>query len=162
MIVVSNTSPITNLSTIGKLHLLQQLYGEIFISSSVFKELTQWGDSIPGATEVKTSNWIQVKSINNISLVQSLKEQLDEGESSVIALALELRANWLIIDEQLGRKIAIEYNLKITGILGILIEAKRQGLISLVKPILDDLINIAKFWVDSSLYNRILSIVGES
>jgi len=68
----------------------------------------------------------------------------------------------LIIDEQLGRKIAIEYNLKITGILGILIEAKRQGLISLVKPILDDLINIAKFWVNSSLYNRILSIVGES
>ena len=162
MIVVSNTSPITNLSAIGKLHLLQQLYGEIFISSSVFKELTQWGDSIPGATEVKTSNWIQVKSINNISLVQSLKEQLDEGESSVIALALELKANWLIIDEQLGRKIAIEYNLKITGILGILIEAKRQGLISLVKPILDDLINIAKFWVDSSLYTRILSIVGES
>ena len=47
MIVVSNTSPITNLSTIGKLHLLQQLYGEIFISSSVFKELTQWGDAIP-------------------------------------------------------------------------------------------------------------------
>jgi len=162
MIVVSNTSPITNLSAIEKLHLLQQLYGEIFISSSVFKELTQWGDSIPGATEVKTSNWIQVKSINNISLVQSLKEQLDEGESSVIALALELKANWLIIDEQLGRKIAIEYNLTITGILGILIEAKRQGLISLVKPILDDLINIAKFWVDSSLYNRILSIVGES
>ena len=72
MIVVSNTSPITNLSAIGKLHLLQQLYGEIFISSSVFKELTQWGDSIPGATEVKTSNWIQVKSINNISLIISL------------------------------------------------------------------------------------------
>ncbi len=162
MIVVSNTSPITNLSAIGKLHLLQQLYGEIIISSSVFEELTQWGDSIPGATEVKTSNWIKVKSINDTSLVQSLKNQLHQGESSVIALALELRADWLIIDEQLGRKIAIEHNLKITGILGILIEAKRQGLIPLVKPILDDLINIAQFWVKPSLYNRILSIVGES
>jgi predicted nucleic acid-binding protein len=51
--------------------------------------------------------------------------------------------------------------LKITGILGILIEAKRQKLIPLVKPILDDLINTAKFWVNPSLYNRILSIVGE-
>jgi predicted nucleic acid-binding protein len=162
MIVVSNTSPITNLSAIGKLQLLQQLYGEIIISSSVFKELTQWGDLIPGATEVKTSDWIKVKSINNLSLVQFLTNQLHEGESSVIALALELRADWLIIDEQLGRKIAIEHNLKITGILGILIEAKRQGLIPFVKPILDDLINVAQFWIKPSLYNRILSIVGES
>jgi predicted nucleic acid-binding protein len=86
---------------------------------------------------------------------------LDEGESSVIALALELNADWLIIDEQLGRQTATEYNLKITGILGIFIEAKRQKLIPLVKPILDDLINTAKFWVSRSLYNRILSIVGE-
>ena len=162
MIIVSNTSPITNLSAIGKIHLLQQIYGEIIISSAVFEELTQWGDSIPGAKEVKTSNWIQVKPINNMGLVQILKNQLDEGESSAIALALELNADWLIIDEQLGRQIAIEHNLKITGILGILIEAKRQGFIPLVKPILDDLINIAKFWVNPSLYNRVLSIVQES
>ncbi|TAE53277.1 MAG: DUF3368 domain-containing protein [Nostocales cyanobacterium] len=161
MIIVSNTSPITNLSAIGKIQLLEQLYGEIIISSAVFQELTQWGDSIPGAKEVKTYDWIIVKPVNNIILVQSLKNKLDEGESSVIALALELNADWLIIDEQLGRQTAIENNLKITGILGILIEAKRQQLIPLVKPILDDLINIAKFWVSPSLYNRILSIVGE-
>ncbi|WP_027400661.1 DUF3368 domain-containing protein [Aphanizomenon flos-aquae] len=161
MIIVSNTSPITNLSAIGKIQLLEQLYGEIIISSAVFQELTQWGDSIPGAKEVKTYDWIIVKPVNNVNLVQSLKNKLDEGESSVIALALELNADWLIIDEQLGRQTATEYKLKITGILGLLIEAKRQKLIPLVKPILDDLINTAKFWVNPSLYNRILSIVGE-
>lgn len=161
MIIVSNTSPITNLSAIGKLELLQQLYGEIIISEDVFQELTQWGDSIPGAKEVKVCDWIKVKPINNNILVQFLKEKLDPGESSAIALARELNADWLIIDEQLGREIAVEYNLKIIGILGILIEAKRQGLIPTVKPILDDLRNIAKFWVSPSLYHRILSIVGE-
>ena len=161
MIIVSNTSPITNLSAIGQLQLLQQLYGEIIIPSAVFQELTQWGDSIPGAKEVKASNWIQVKPLTNIHLVQLLKNQLDEGESSAIALALELNADWLIIDEQLGRQISSQHNLKITGILGILIEAKRQGLIPLVKPMLDDLINIARFWISTSLYNRILLIVGE-
>ncbi|MEA5619182.1 DUF3368 domain-containing protein [Cronbergia sp. UHCC 0137] len=161
MIVISNTSPITNLSAIGKINLLEQIYGEIIISSEVFEELTQWGDSIPGAKEVKIFSWIKVKTIKNINLVHSLRNKLDEGESSAIALALELNADWLIIDEQLGRQTAIEYNLKITGILGILIEAKRQGLIPLVKPILDDLINIAKFWVNPSLYNKILSIVQE-
>ncbi len=58
MIIVSNTSPITNLSAIVKIQLLEQLYGEIIISSAVFQELTQWGDSIPGAKEVKTYDWI--------------------------------------------------------------------------------------------------------
>lgn len=161
MPIVSNTSPLTNLAAIGKLDLLEQLYGEIIIPSAVFQELTAWGDSIPGAKEVKTLNWIQVQPINDTSLVESLKTKLDPGESSAITLALELNADWLIIDEQLGRKIAIGYGLKITGILGILIEAKRQGLILLVKPSLDDLIYTAKFWVNPSLYNRILSIVGE-
>lgn len=161
MIIVSNTSPITNLSAIRKLELLQQLYGEIIISEDVFQELTQWGDSIPGAKEVKACDWIKVKPINNNILVKSLKEKLDAGESSAITLAMELNADWLIIDEQLGRQIAIEYKLKITGILGILLEAKRQELIPKVKPILDDLINVAKFWVSTSLYHLILSIVGE-
>ncbi|BAB74503.1 DUF3368 domain-containing protein [Anabaena sp. FACHB-709] len=161
MPIVSNTSPITNLAAIGKIHLLKQLYGGIIIPSAVFHELTQWGDSIPGAKEVKTLHWIQVNPITNDDLVVSLRNKLDEGESSAIALALELKADWLIIDEQLGRQIAIEYNLKITGILGILIEAKSRGLILSVKPVLDDLINIAKFWVSRSLYNRILSIVDE-
>jgi predicted nucleic acid-binding protein len=161
MIIVSNTSPITNLSAIGKLDILQQLYSKIIITPEVFEELTQWGDAIPGAKEVKIANWIEVQSANNISLIESLQNELDTGESSAIALALELNADWLIIDEQLGRQVAIDSNLRITGILGILIEAKRQGLIPLVKPILDDLINIASFWVNPSLYNRILAMVRE-
>jgi predicted nucleic acid-binding protein len=61
MIIVSNTSPITNLSAIGKIQLLEQLYAEIIISSAVFQELTQWGDSIPGSKEVKTNDWIKVQ-----------------------------------------------------------------------------------------------------
>ncbi|MBE9050795.1 hypothetical protein IQ243_10290 [Nostocales cyanobacterium LEGE 11386] len=103
MPIVSNTSPITNLAAIGKLHLLEQIYGEVIISSAVFQELTVWGDSIPGAQEVKTLNWIQVQPIKNISFVESLKTKLDPGESSAIVLALELNADWLIIDEQLSK-----------------------------------------------------------
>lgn len=162
MPTVSNTSPITNLATIGRIDLLQQIYGEIIIPSAVFQELTQWGDLIPGAKEVKTLSWIKVEPVTNANLLESLRNKLDEGEAAAIFLALELKADWIIIDEQLGRKIAIEYNLKITGILGLLIEAKRQGLVLSVKPILDDLINIAKFWVNRSVYNRVLLIVGES
>jgi len=67
----------------------------------------------------------------------------------------------LLIDEELGRKVAAGYGLKFTGILGVLIEAKHKGLISAVKPVLDDLITIAEFWVSDRLYDRVLQAVGE-
>jgi len=161
MIVVSNTSPITNLAAVGQLHLLQQLYNNIIIPSAVYQELTRLGDTIPGAMEVQTENWIQTQNITNLTLATYLQNQLHEGESEAIVLAIALNADWLLIDEELGRKVAAEYGLKFTGILGVLIEAKYKGLIAAVKPILDDLITIAEFWVSDRLYDRVLQAVGE-
>ncbi|MEA5468181.1 DUF3368 domain-containing protein [Spirulina sp. 06S082] len=162
MIVVSNTSPITNLAAIGKLEILEQLYGTIIIPQAVYQELTDGGDLIPGSREVKTVKWIQIEHISNPEQVILLQERLDRGESEAIALAIELTADLLLLDEQLGRQVASEYSLVFTGILGVAIEAKHKGLISAVKPLLDDLINIAEFWINSQLYSRVLNIVGES
>lgn len=161
MIVVSNTSPITNLAAVGQLNLLQQLYGTIIIPQAVYQELTSAGDTIPGATEVQTFNWIQVQQVTNRTLVNSLLNQLHQGESEAIALAIELQADWLLIDEELGRKVAANNQLKFIGILGVLIEAKQRGLIPSVKSVLDNLINQAEFWVTEALYNRILQMAGE-
>ncbi len=161
MIVVSNTSPITNLAAVGQLNLLQQLYGTIIIPQAVYQELTSAGDTIPGATEVQTFNWIQVQQVTNRTLVNSLLNQLHQGESEAIALAIELQADWLLIDEELGRKVAANNQLKFIGILGVLIEAKQRGLIPSVKSVLDNLINQAEFWVTEALYNRVLQMAGE-
>ncbi|MGB3557770.1 MAG: DUF3368 domain-containing protein, partial [Geitlerinemataceae cyanobacterium] len=95
------------------------------------------------------------------TLVNTLQIQLDPGEAEAISLALELNANRLLIDERLGRSIATQYGLKIRGILGLLINAKEQGLIQVLKPILDDLIDRAGFRVRQDLYDRILQEVGE-
>ena len=89
MLIVSKTSPITNLAAIHHLHLIQEIYGEIIIPQAVFQELTQWGDSISGVIEVKTLAWIKTQSIQDFSLVNELENKLDKGESSAIALA-----NW--------------------------------------------------------------------
>ena len=161
MIAVSNTSPITNLAAVGQLNLLQQLYGTIIIPQAVYQELTSAGDTIPGAIEVQTFNWIQVQQVTNRTLVESLLNQLHQGESEAIALAIELQADRLLIDEELGRKVAADNKLKFTGILGVLIEAKQRGLISSVKSVLDNLINQAEFWVTEALYNRVLQMAGE-
>ncbi|MEM9907349.1 MAG: DUF3368 domain-containing protein [Cyanobacteria bacterium P01_D01_bin.44] len=67
----------------------------------------------------------------------------------------------MLIDESLGRRIAEEYTLKITGILGILVNAKEQGLLTAIQPLLEDLIEAAGFRVSNVLYERILRESGE-
>lgn len=66
-----------------------------------------------------------------------------------------------MIDERRGRLVATRLNLRYIGILGILVEAKSQGLIAKVKPLLEALVNEAGFWVDEPLYNSVLRLVDE-
>lgn len=161
MIIVSDTSPINNLAAINQLELLRQLYGTVIIPEAVYRELTEPDFPVAGATEVQTFDWIQTRQVTNHTIVEVLRNELDLGETEAIALALELEAEQVLIDERLGRIVAARLNLRYTGILGILVEAKSQGLIPLVKPLLDDLINQAGFWIAEPLYNSVLELVNE-
>ncbi|HEY9695246.1 MAG TPA: DUF3368 domain-containing protein [Oculatellaceae cyanobacterium] len=161
MIIVSDTSPINNLAAIAQLDLLHHLYGTVIIPEAVYQELTEPEFPVAGAIEVQTFDWVQTRQVNNRAVVQALLTELDLGEAEALALALELKADQVLIDENQGRRVAARLNLKFTGILGILIEAKSQGLISLVKPLLDSLINQAGFWIAESVYNRVLQIADE-
>ncbi|MBD2693233.1 DUF3368 domain-containing protein [Anabaena catenula] len=162
MIIVSDTSPINNLAAINHLHLLQQLYGTVLIPEAVYQELTDPDFPVAGAKEVQTFTWIQTRAVQDRIMVQALSSELDIGEAEAIVLALEMKAEQVLIDERRGRMIAARLNLNYTGILGILVEAKSQGLISTVKPLLDDLINKAGFWVAEPLYKSVLQLVDET
>jgi len=160
MIIVSDTSPINNLAAIGQLHLLQQLYGNIIIPTAVYQELLNAGATDLGTLAVQTLDWIQTQSVTNLALLHTLQNKLDIGEAEAITLAVELKANRLIIDERRGRNEAIQLGLQVTGLLGILLAAKRQMLIPMVQPILDDLI-AQGFWIREELYAEILQLAGE-
>ncbi|MBD2576534.1 DUF3368 domain-containing protein [Oscillatoria sp. FACHB-1406] len=162
MIVVSDTSPIFYLSTIGKLDLLHQLYENILIPQAVFKEITNIGNTEPSATTVPTLTWVQVRVATDRDLVERLLVELDIGEAEAIALALEYKADRLLIDERLGRTVALRLGLQVTGVLGVLVTAKRRNLIQEVKPLLDTLIEQTGFWLDRKLYAEVLEAVGES
>lgn len=162
MIVVSNTSPIFYLSTIGQLDLLRQLYAEIVIPKTVLNEITNVGNTDVSARVVPTLSWMKTQSATDQTFVNTLRAELDPGEAEAIALAVELNADRLLMDERLGRAAAMRAGLKVTGVLGILIAAKRNNLIQEVKPLLDALIEQVGFWIDARLYAEVLQAVGEA
>jgi uncharacterized protein len=161
MIVVCNTSPITNLAAIAQLDLLRSIYGEIIIPQAVYDQLTNLPYSVPGGTEVQTSDWIKVRPVLEQSKVRVFRRDVDFGEAEAIALSLELAADRLLIDDAAGRAIALREGLQMTGVLGILLIARKRGLIDSVRLLLDDLINQAGFWVSDELYRWVLSQAKE-
>lgn len=148
----------------GYLSLLQQLYGRVLIPAAVMNELRRGGEDDPRITAVLSLDWIEVRQANNYQLVESLQtdRNLDRGESEAIAIGLELGAEELLIDERLGRREAVRLGLSITGLLGILLVAKRRGFVTAIRPIVDNLIAEANFRVSDRLYAEVLAAAGEN
>jgi len=164
VIIVSDTSPISNLIVVGYDRLLPQLFGTVIIPDAVYQELIANGNNHPVTQTVQTVDWLEVRSVTDEQQVEELEHDrnLDPGEANAIVLALELGANQLLIDERLGRLEAKRQGLRITGILGVLLAAKNQALISEVRPIMDALIQQSNFRIGSQLYDEVLRLAGES
>lgn len=158
MIVISDTSPITNLLQVNQLHLLEKLFGKVVITMQVYSELSELTCQ---KAEIDKLNWLSVSEPHNAQLIHDLEKHLDIGEASSIALALEIHADFLLIDERKGREEAEKRGLKITGVIGVLLRAKNEKHILEIKPILDKLQQEAGFRIHPSLYQRVLEISGE-
>lgn len=158
MVIISDTSPISNLMHIELIHLLQDLYSEVIIPVAVYEALSV----IPQQKSIiDQQNWISIRSVENQERVEELLLHLDRGESEAIVLAQEAQADLLLIDEIKGRSIANQKSMRTIGLFGVLIEAKENNLVNQVKPFLDQLIDDFQFRVHPNLYNRVLLIVDE-
>ena len=158
MLIVSDTSPITNLIQINLLDILKDVYQQIIIPQSVYEELCE----ITSQKQLlDQQDWIYVISAENTALVTSLETELDTGESESIVLALELQADFLIIDEVKGRLKAESMGIKIVGLLGTLLKAKNLGLIPTIAPVLEKLIIEAGFHINPQLKAHILKLAHE-
>ncbi|MFH7244242.1 MAG: DUF3368 domain-containing protein [Spirulina sp.] len=161
MIVVSNAGPLIALARIDHLALIQGLYGNVLIPRAVEQEVVGMGFNRPGAREISTATWIQVADVSDSIAVSLLRERLDAGESAAIVLALEQQADLLLMDEARGRRMAQSKNLAHTGTVGILVLAKRQGLLNAVTPALDQLITTG-FRMNDDLRETAQKLAGES
>ncbi len=158
MLVISDASPVTNLIRIKQLALLNQLFGQIIITIAVYNELCE---IVIQKQIIDNETWIKVVELPDGEILNTLLERLDKGEAESIALAIYLHADFLLIDETIGRAIAENMGLKIVGLLGILIKAKAEGIIASVKPLVDDLIYKAGFYIHRDLYDKVIHLSNE-
>lgn len=161
MIVVSNTSPLTNLGAIGRLDLLQRLHGEIHIPRAVMEELRADQKLWPGAKEVAAASWIVQHEVKDRNLVAALGRQLGPGESEALTLAVEFKADLILLDEKDGRAAAVDLGLRLTGVCGVLLRAKLKGEILRVAPELDRL-QVFGFYLSKTARRHVLELAGES
>lgn len=148
-IIISDTSCLILLYKIDELSLLNHFGMLVVITPTIQKE---FGKELP--------EWIRVKAPKDNHYQKILQMDLDEGESSAIALSLEFENSILIIDDLKARKIAEMLNLKFSGTFGLILKAKQLGFLKSVKPILVK-IKSTNFRFSEELYNLILEESGE-
>ena len=162
-IVVADAGPLIGMARIGQLSLLQNIYGSIIIPPKVFEELKIPSDK-PGASAVSKAikaRWIKIVELKRPSDSISLRLLVDAGEAESIQLAFEQNAHLLIIDDRKGRKIAKNRDIQIIGTGGILISAKKAGLLVKVSPVLNELANVG-YRLSPGLCKRIIELANES
>lgn len=151
MIIVSDASPLIALGRIGKLDLLREIFGSLILPDSVWREVVEAGTQKLGADAVGSAPWISRQSVHDQDLVNLLRHDLGAGEAEAIVLARECNADFLLIDERLGRSAAKNLGLKVVGLVGILIEARDRGLIPDAESLMNRLHDEAGFWISEDL-----------
>ena len=163
--VVSNASPLIHLAKIGRLNLLQEFHQQVLVPPAVWREVVELGQTYPETPLIEhgfQQGWLQQKSVSDSRLVSLLKLQLDEGESEAITLAIQERAEVVLLDDSLARLVARRLGLQVTGVVGVLIRAKREAKIISLRQELERLRYEGGFWLSEHLVQRALQAVGES
>ncbi len=146
-VVIADTTCFILLDKIGELNLLRSLFGSVVTTTIIASE---FGDSLP--------EWVRIKEVKDVLFQSTL--DVDRGEASAIALAIESPPSLIVLDDDKARKKARKLQLNVTGTLGLFLKAKREGIIPDVKSML---IKVQKtnFHYSESVFNEILKLAGE-
>jgi hypothetical protein len=161
MIVVSDTTPLIGLASIGRLELLLELFEEVYIPQAVYDETVIHGREEGIAKQaVASANWIRVVEVRDRLAVEVLLDEMDLGEVETIILAREMNADWVLMDERKGRRKLDQLNIPKIGTIGVLLKARQLELIPELKPEFEKLQQTG-FSISSSVVSEILKLAGE-
>jgi predicted nucleic acid-binding protein len=156
VIVVPDAGPLIYLAGAGQLELLPALYSQVVVPRIVFDEIVVAGAGLTGAREVEGANWLQVQ---EVPVEPSLLATLDRGEAAAIPLAERLGAT-LLADDGRAREVARERSLVVIGTLGVLLVAKKKGLLVAIRPIVIRMEALGMF-VSAQLREAVLAAAAE-
>jgi predicted nucleic acid-binding protein len=157
--VICDTSPLQYLHQLELIHILPALTEGVIVPPAVVDELATGralGVNLPDPSEL---DWVSVRRPDSAAALP-LVTDLGPGETQVLMLALELPEAVAVLDDALARRVAQTLDLKLTGTLGLLIDAKRAGLISAVEPHLDRL-QALRFRLAPHTRSVVLKLAGE-
>lgn len=157
--VICNTSPIQYLHQLQLLHILPALAGRVIIPPAVVEELSQGRTSGINLPDVNVLKWVEIRRPVS-ELAVPLVTDLGSGETEVLMLALEMREAVVVLDDDLARRVAETLGLRLTGTLGLLLDAKKAGLIPAIAPLLDQLQTL-RFRVAPHTRVAVLKLAGE-
>ena len=153
MIVVSDTSPLTALLTVGEASILTNLFREVVIPEAVRGELLRSHSPLP--------RWLRVAAVKDPTQAGRYAQIVDAGEAEAIELARELHADRLLIDERKGRNLAVKEGVPVIGLLGVVLLAKRRGLIPSARALLQRLDRDAGMYLSPEIRDAALESAGE-
>jgi predicted nucleic acid-binding protein len=161
MVAISNSSPLILYARIGRLELLRDVFTQIFVPQAVYDEIVVAGVNRPGATAIWAASWVSIQAIAQWPTDQPMLAALGAGEAQAIILALQLgKQIAVLLDDEKGRRVARQLGIRVYGSAGVLVLAKEGGMISLVRPVLDEL-RAAGLYLSDPTYNRALALAGE-
>ncbi|MBW8050508.1 MAG: DUF3368 domain-containing protein [Cytophagales bacterium] len=156
-IVIADTGALISLGLTGHIYLIDKIFGDFYIANAVWEELQRYDNpDFDKSLLVQLKKRVEsIKSKNHLSVI------MDYGESESIILYEELKADYLLIDDNRARIIAESLDVKCIGSIGLLIKAKQKGLLSDLKPIFEKWIITGRYF-SKKLLNKILLQTGET
>jgi len=158
--VVCNTGPLIALAGVGQLDLLQKLFSEVLVPEAVRREVEAGGIAGLGKDALQKAPWIRVRPLLGPEDVL-LAALLDAGEAAVISLARQESVDLVLVDEVKARRVARDtYGMRVIGTGRTLVEGKRRGHLSAVRPLLDRM-QANGYWIAPNIVAEILRVAGE-
>jgi len=153
--MVINTGPvITLIAALGNLDVLKRLYSRVIVPFEVCREIETDNSTRFGAMEFSSTSWLEKRKAPT-PLARFLRNTLDPGEASVIQIAMDEQIPLVAIDETFGRRMARLHGLQLTGSLGILIKAKREGYAINIIEAIQNMRNKG-VWINPNLESQII------
>lgn len=159
-LVVADTTPLSCLLRIGRTDLLPALFSDVRLPIAVADELDR-GGALLGDWRQCLLPFARIEPVEPSPLLRLLSDELDEGEAAALALAVQLRADLVLLDELRGRTVAAKLGVAVLGTLGIIVIGKKRGVIPAARPIIAQVRADGGLWVTEKLVTEILKSVGE-